>query len=125
MPNDTPVPLVMWLVLPIGCAVCAAVAAVMHYGAAVRGHAKDLPDLPMAMLGGAVAGALSAVLALVWVGVAGGKLSHPHAVGILFAGLGGEYFGGRCDNVLSAARAGVLAAVVLLPIGVGLMAVIR
>lgn len=125
MPPGEAVPPLMWVILPLACGLCAAVAAVAHYGAAVRGNAQDLPNLPMAMLGGAVSGFLSALLALIWVSAASKRLSHPFAIGILFSGLGGEYFGGRCDDVATAARAGLVAAVVLLPVGVWLMGILR
>ena len=47
MRGSEPVPLIGWVVLPLVCAACAAVAAALHYGAAARRGAGDLPNLPL------------------------------------------------------------------------------
>jgi hypothetical protein len=103
------------------CGVAAAIAAALHYGAAAMRQARDLPNLPTAMIGGAVAGTLSSVLALIAWQLIGSKPFHPFLIGILLSGLGGEYLGGRCDDVIGAVRAGCLSVAILLPLDAGLM----
>src|SRR5438552_2796661 len=95
------------LVLPLLAAVAFAVAAAIHYGTAVMHGAKDLPNLPMAMVGGAVAGALAVLLALAgfeFFGIARSALQ----VGVIFAGLAGEYLGGRAEYPSAAIVRGTL-----------------
>lgn len=117
-------PALGWVAVPAAVGGMAAVAAVGHYAAAVRRDAPDTPNLPMAMLGGAVGGFLGGFAAVAaW--HAFGRTLHPYVVGALFAALGGEYCGGRCDTPVRAARAGALAALVLFPLGAGLMAWLR
>lgn len=125
MPTGDEFPVLGWLVMPLVCGVMAAVAAAMHYGVAMRRGAEDIPNLPMAMIGGAVAGSLAALVSLIVWRIIGGHTLSLYSVGILFASLGGEYFGGRCDAVFPAVRAGVLATLILLPLGAGLMFLLR
>jgi hypothetical protein len=119
-----PFPPLGWVVVPVAVGGAAAFAAVGHYAAAARRDAPDTPNLPMAMLGGAVGGFLGG-LAAVAAWHAFGRSAYPYAVGALFAGLGGEYFGGRCDTPIRAVRAAALAALVLFPFGAGLMSLLR
>jgi hypothetical protein len=107
--------------LPLLAAAVCAVAAALHYGAAVVHQAKDLPDLPLAMVGGAAAGATSTLLAIVGWALLG---QQPFAVGVVFAGLCGEYLGGKADTFRSACLRGLLSALVLLPAGTALVAVV-
>jgi len=116
-------PVLGWVAVPAAVGGAAAFAAVGHYAAAARRDAPDTPNLPMAMLGGAVGGFLGGFAAVAaW--HAFGRPSYAYAVGALFAGLGGEYFGGRQDTPTAAARAGALAALVLFPFGAGLMSLL-
>jgi hypothetical protein len=114
-------PLLVLLLLPLIAAVSFAVAAAVHYGAAAMRDAPDLPNLPMAMIGGAVAGGLAVFLAY-------GAVQFFHApmgclpVGVIFAGLAGEYLAGRVDDIPSALIRGSLCALIMFPIGAGLMA---
>lgn len=125
MTRGEPIALMVWFVLPLICAGCAAVAAVLHYGTALRKSAGDLPNLPMAIFGGATAGLLSALTALLASHFIELPSFHPFAIGILFAALSGEYFGGRCDSALSAIKAGVISTLVLFPFGALLMSALR
>jgi hypothetical protein len=114
-------PLIVVLSLPFLSAAAFAIAAAGHYGSAVMRQAPDLPNLPMAMVGGAVAGSLACLLAIGAVGLLGVK-PNGLAVGLIFAGLAGEYLGGRVDDVRSALVRGALCALILLPAGAALMA---
>jgi hypothetical protein len=96
-------------------------AAVLHYAAAGLHGAVDMPNLPTAMIGGAIAGALATILAIVAVGVFGAPEGSAQ-VGVLFAGLTGEYAAGRTDDVWPACLRGLVSAVVLFPAGALLMA---
>jgi hypothetical protein len=116
-------PLIVVVCLPFLAAIAFAIAAALHYGAAARRQARDLPNLPMAMTGGAAAGALAVLLA--FGGLQVFKL-EPNClpVGVTLAGLAGEYLGGRVDDVRAALLRGVLCAVTLFPLGTALMAVL-
>jgi hypothetical protein len=115
--------LIVLLSLPFLAAAAFAIVAALHYGAAAMRQAQDLPNLPMAMIGGAVAGGLAVVLALAAVQLVGaGPGCLP--VGVIFAGLGGEYLGGRVDDVRSALVRGSLCALLLFPTGALIMAVL-
>ena len=85
--------------------------------------APDLPNLPMAMLGGAIAGGLAVLLAYASVQF----LQAPTAClppGVIIAGLAGEYLAGRADDVRSALIRGSLCAVTLFPVGATIMALL-
>ncbi|HLW66327.1 MAG TPA: hypothetical protein VKS79_13520 [Gemmataceae bacterium] len=115
-----------WLVLvllPFAAAAAFAVAAALHYGAAAMRDAPDLPNLPTAMIGGAVAGALAVLLGYAAVRFFEAPPSSL-SVGVTFAGLAGEYLGGRVDDVRSALIRGCLCALVLFPVGAALMALL-
>jgi hypothetical protein len=117
---EVPLP-VLLPALPVLAALLFAMAAAMHYGAAVMHQARDLPDLPLAMIGGATAGAVATLLAIAgWAAL--GK--QPFAVGVVFAGLCGEYLGGKAEDIRSACLRGLLSALVLLPAGTALLAVV-
>lgn len=122
MPGDGAHAWLVWIILPVMSALFAALAAIMHYGVAVRRQVKDLPNLVSAVIGGACSGFLAALLALAWSQWVAAKDFHAFGFGILIASLGGEYFGGRTDDVFAAVRAGSIAAVILLPLAVGLVA---
>jgi hypothetical protein len=107
-------PLIVVLSLPF-------LAAAGHYGSAAMRQASDLPNLPMAMIGGGIAGGLACLLAIGAVGLLGVK-PNGLAVGLIFAGLAGEYLGGRVDDVRSALVRGILCALTLFPAGAALMA---
>jgi hypothetical protein len=115
-------PLVLWS-LPFVAAAAFAIAAGMHYGAAARRQAKDLPNLPMAMMGGAVAGGLAVFLAMAAWHFLGLKPNCLPA-GVILAGLAGEYLAGRVDDVYSALWRGTLCALFLFPVGAVFMLVI-
>jgi hypothetical protein len=116
-------PLIVVLSLPFGVAAAFAIAGALHYGAAARRQAQDLPNLPMAMIGGAVAGGLACVLAI-GAAVQLEVRANCLPLGILFAGLAGEYLGGRAEDVRSALVRGTLCAVIMFPAGAGLMALL-
>lgn len=114
-------PLIVVLSLPLVAAAACAVAAAGHYGSAAMRQAPDLPNLPMAMIGGAVAGGLACLLAIAAVGLLGAPKNGLPA-GVVLAGLAGEYLGGRVDDVRSALVRGTLCALTLFPAGAALMA---
>lgn len=109
------------ILLPLLAAVLFAVAAALHYGTAVMHGAKDLPNLPMAIVGGAVAGALAVLLALGAFEFFGTRRSCLQ-VGVIFAGLAGEYLGGRAEYPSAAMVRGTLCALIMFPAGTALMA---
>jgi hypothetical protein len=114
-------PLLVLLSLPFLAAAAFAIAAALHYGAAAMRQAPDLPNLPMAMIGGAVAGGLAVLLALAAVQLVG---AGPNCLpaGVILAGLAGEYLGGRVEDARSALVRGCLCALLLFPAGAALMA---
>jgi hypothetical protein len=114
-------PIFILVLLPFIAAVTFAIAAALHYGAAAMRDAPDLPNLPMAMIGGAVAGALACALAIGAVALfAVNKNCLP--VGVTIAGLAGEYLAGRVDDVRSALLRGMLCGAIFFPAGAGFMA---
>jgi hypothetical protein len=121
MANHAPLTLFDWVALPVFFAVLAALAAVMHYSAAVASNARDLPNLPTAIIGGAVAGFVATLAALIVWRLIGSKPWQPFFTGIGLSCLGGEYLGGRCEEVVPAIRMGLLAVVILLPLGTGIV----
>jgi hypothetical protein len=114
-------PLVVLLLLPFMAAAVFAIAAVLHYGTAAMHQAQDLPNLPMAMIGGAIAGSMAVLLAFGAVQILGAR-ANCLPVGVTFAGLAGEYLGGRAEDVRSALVRGGLCAILLFPAGAGIMA---
>jgi hypothetical protein len=115
--------LLVLLSLPFLAAGAFAVAAALHYGSAAMLQARDLPNLPMAMIGGAVAGGLAILLAIGGVLLFGAD-ARCLPPGVILAGLAGEYLGGRVEGAGSALLRGALCALILFPAGAGLMAVL-
>ncbi len=113
-------PLIVVCFLPLLAAVAGAIAAALHYGSAAMRQASDLPNLPTAMIGGAVAGGLACLLAIGAVAWLGAK-PNTAVVGWIFAGLCGEYLGGRVDDVYSAVNRGVLCALTVFPVVAAVM----
>jgi hypothetical protein len=116
-------PVIVVLSLPFLAAGAFAIAAALHYGSAAMRQAPDLPNLPTAMIGGAVAGGLAVLLAIGAVLVFGAA-ARCMPLGVILAGLAGEYLGGRVDDVQSALVRGALAALTAFPAGAVLMAVL-
>lgn len=115
-----------WILLPLISAAAMAALALLHFAAAFaaiasRGADWDVPNVWMAMVGGGVAGFVACLMGLFACQFLGFSSLDPFTLGILFAGLGGEYLGGRCDEPISAAKRGTWAAVILLPFGAGLL----
>lgn len=120
-----------WIVLPLLSAAAMAAMALLHFAGSFaattssRGADWDVPNVWMAMLGGGVAGFLACLMSLFACQLMGLSSFGPFTLGILFAGLGGEYLGGRCDEPVSAAKRGAASAVILLPFGAGLLALLQ
>jgi hypothetical protein len=115
--------LIVLLFLPLMAAAVFAIAAALHYGAATMHQAHDLPNLPMAMIGGAVAGGLAVLLAIGAVELLRAGTSCLPA-GVILSGLAGEYLGGRVEDVRSALVRGSLCAVIFFPTGAVIMAIL-
>jgi hypothetical protein len=115
--------LIVLLSLPFLAAAAFAIAAALHYGSAALSQARDLPNLPMAMVGGAVGGGVSVVFAIGAVALLGAR-ENALPLGVILAGLAGEYLGGRVEDVRSALTRGVLCALILFPAGAVLMALL-